>query len=309
VAVEEFSYGADGSIPSISKTSEGVTESAEPLNPFARVEAETIAWEEGIETEPCSEGGMNVTDISDGDYIKVEAVEFGAGADSFNYRVATASGGGAIELRLDGENGELVGTCAVESSGGADTWATQECAVNITGQHDLFLRFTGGGFEFDWWQFAGPGEPTTDGAGGSTTTAATTTTATATQGGGADAATTGGTTTATTGTPQTSGTTGVTAGTTGATSATGGGTTAGPATTAATTSTSGMGGAGTTGGLGDATATGGAPSSSAKSPSDEGCACGVAGAKSAPSRLGLLGALGLMLLGATRRHGRRGDQG
>ena len=72
-----ISYGADGSIPSISKTSEGVTESAEPMNPFARVEAETIAWEEGIETEPCSEGGMNVTEISDGDYIKVEAVEFG----------------------------------------------------------------------------------------------------------------------------------------------------------------------------------------------------------------------------------------
>ena len=48
VAVEEFSYGADGSIPSISKTSEGVTESAEPLNPFSLDEAVTIARAEGL---------------------------------------------------------------------------------------------------------------------------------------------------------------------------------------------------------------------------------------------------------------------
>jgi MYXO-CTERM domain-containing protein len=166
VAVEEFTYNADGAIPSINKTSEGVTESVEPLNPYDRVEAETIAWEEGVETEPCSEGGMNVTDISDGDYIKVEQVEFGAGADTFNYRVASASGGGAIELRLGGANGTLIGTCAVESTGGEDTWDTQSCAVDVNSSQDLFLRFTGGGFKFDWWQFEGPGDPGAGGTGG-----------------------------------------------------------------------------------------------------------------------------------------------
>ncbi|HEU5073301.1 MAG TPA: family 43 glycosylhydrolase [Polyangiaceae bacterium] len=308
VAVEEFSYGADGSIPIINKTSEGVTESAEPLNPFVQVEAETIAWEEGIETEPCSEGGMNVTEISDGDYIKVEQVEFGAGADTFNYRVAAGSGGGAIELRLDGEDGDLAGTCMVESSGGADTWATQECSVNITGAHDLFLRFTGGGFKFNWWQFAGPGEPTTDGAGGATATGSVSTTATVTDGGG------GSTTTATsTGNAQTTGTNTQTASTTTGTSATVGGTTAATTTTGAAASTTGTSGAvnttATSGGLGGATATGGGPSSSGTSGSSDegGCSCGVAGANSTPGALGLFGALGLVLLASTRRReGRAG---
>jgi MYXO-CTERM domain-containing protein len=113
------------------------------------------------------EGGMNVTDISDGDYIKVKEVEFGAGATSFDARVAAASGGGAIELRLDRIDGTLIATCPVASTGGNQTWAAQSCAVTgATAKHDLFLRFTGSGFKFDWWQFTGPGAPGTGGAGG-----------------------------------------------------------------------------------------------------------------------------------------------
>ncbi len=301
VAVEEFSYGADGSIPTISKTSEGVSESAEPLNPFAQVEAETIAWEEGIETEPCSEGGMNVTEISNGDSIKVEAVQFGAGADSFAFRVASGSGGGAIELRLDSDDGELVATCEVESTGGADTWATQVCPVNITGLHDLFFRFTGGGFEFNWWQFSGPGEPTTSGAGGAGGAGGASSTATTTEGGGGMVST-GGAATASSGNSQTSAASAQTASTTTATSATVGGTPGAVVTTSAAASSSGtLGGASasTTGGaLGDTSATGGDPSASSD---DGGCACAVVGTRSGTAGFGLWGALCVMLLRSTRR--------
>lgn len=157
VAVEEFTYGADGSIPQLRMTDEGAGAVA-ALNPFERVEAETIAWSSGIETEPASEGGMNVTDISNGDYIKVKEVDFGSGATGFEARVAAAAGGGAIELHLDAVDGTLVASCPIEATGGAETWATQACEVEgATGKHDLFLRFTGGGFKFDWWKFSGPG--------------------------------------------------------------------------------------------------------------------------------------------------------
>ena len=44
VAIEEFTYGQNGSIPTIQKTSAGVTESVAPLNPYLRVEGETMAW-------------------------------------------------------------------------------------------------------------------------------------------------------------------------------------------------------------------------------------------------------------------------
>ena len=55
------------------------------LNPFARVEAETIALASGIKTENCDDtgGGQNVTQISNGDYIKVRNVNFADGVMSF----------------------------------------------------------------------------------------------------------------------------------------------------------------------------------------------------------------------------------
>jgi hypothetical protein len=145
------------------------------LNPFVQTEAETIGWESGVETEPCSEGGMNVTSIDDGDFIEVKGVDFGAGADSFEARVASAGGGGSIELHLDGPTGTLVGTCSVASTGGAQTWVTVTCPVSgATGLHDLHFSFTGGGgplFGFDWWRFDGPGRPATGAAGAASTDA------------------------------------------------------------------------------------------------------------------------------------------
>ncbi len=175
VAVEEFTYNADGSFPTIHKTSDGVTESADPLVPYSRVEGETIAWGEGIEIEDCSEGGRNVSNIENGDYIKVESVDFLTGATSFEASVASDGGGGDIELHLDSTGGALIGTCSVSSTGGWQSWQQVTCDVSgASGMHDLYLVFTGGGgslFNLDWWQFTPtdplPGTGGTGGVGGS----------------------------------------------------------------------------------------------------------------------------------------------
>jgi arabinoxylan arabinofuranohydrolase len=131
------------------------------LNPFVRTEAETIAWSVGLKTEVCSEGGINVTQISNGDFIKVKNVELGAGATSMEARVAAAQSGGSIEVRLDSETGTKVGTCEVKATGGAQTWATITCPLTgATGLHDLVFKFVGGSgelFKFDWWKLSGPG--------------------------------------------------------------------------------------------------------------------------------------------------------
>ncbi|SCG72624.1 Cellulose binding domain-containing protein [Micromonospora humi] len=166
VAVEKFTYGADGSIPTISMTTNGAPQVG-TLNPYVRQEAETIAWGQGVETEPASGGGMNVGFIDNGDYIKVKGVAFGSGATSYTARVASAGSGGTIELRLDGTGGPLVGTCRVSGTGGWQTWADTTCAVSgATGTHDLYLRFTGGSgslFNIDHWRFAsGTSNPPTD---------------------------------------------------------------------------------------------------------------------------------------------------
>jgi len=160
VGVEEFSYNADGTLPTIPMTEDGPAP-LKHLDPFVQTEAETIAFSSGLKTEACSEGGMNVTSIDDGDYIKVEDVDFGAGITSFSARVAAASSCGAIEVHLDSLTGPMVGSCPVSNTGGAQAWQTQTCQMEgASGVHDVFFRFLGGCnlFGFNWWKFDGPGE-------------------------------------------------------------------------------------------------------------------------------------------------------
>ncbi|KAJ3119647.1 hypothetical protein HK098_005281 [Nowakowskiella sp. JEL0407] len=157
VAVERFVYNSDGTIPTIKMTSTGPPQIG-TLNPYVRQEAETMAWSSGIEIEACSEGGMDVASINNGDYIKVKGVAFGNGAKSFSARVASANSGGNIEIRLGSATGTLVGTCIVSGTGGWQTWTTVTCPISgATGTQDLFLRFTGSGsgflLNFNWWQF------------------------------------------------------------------------------------------------------------------------------------------------------------
>ncbi|WP_037833488.1 family 43 glycosylhydrolase [Streptomyces sp. NRRL S-475] len=156
VAVEKFSYNADGTIPTINMTSTGAPQVG-PLDPYVRQEAETIAWGSGIETEWSSDGGMNVGWIENGDYIKVKGVTFAAGASSFAARVASATSGGTLEVRLDSPSGPIVGRCGVPNTGGWQAWRTVTCPVSgVTGTRDLYLTFSGGSgflFNVNWWQF------------------------------------------------------------------------------------------------------------------------------------------------------------
>ncbi len=156
VAVEKFSYNADGTIPTINMTNTGAPQLG-TLNPYVRQEAETIAWGSGIETEWTSDGGMNVGWIENGDYIKVKGVAFGPGASSYTARVASATGGGTVELRVGSPSGTVVGRCSVPNTGGWQAWTTVNCPVSgVTGTQDLYLRFTGGSgylFNMNWWQF------------------------------------------------------------------------------------------------------------------------------------------------------------
>ncbi|MFO8001717.1 MAG: glycoside hydrolase family 43 protein [Marinilabilia sp.] len=157
VSVEQFDYNDDGSIPLIKPTKEGVKESVSNLNPFNKVEAETIAWSEGLKTASNDKTGVYVTNINNGDYIKVRSVDFGKGAKKFQANIATASKGGKIEVRLDDIDGELLGVCKVKNTGGRQNWDTTSCKLKkAKGVHDLYLVFKGGDddlFNFDWWEF------------------------------------------------------------------------------------------------------------------------------------------------------------
>jgi arabinoxylan arabinofuranohydrolase len=157
VCVEEFKYNADGTFPTINMTTNGPAPIGH-LNPFVRTEAETIAWESGVKTAKSDAVGVYVTDIHNGAYIKICSVDFGRkGAAKFIASVASVTNGSAIELRLDGPSGELIGTLKVKPTGALDKWKTQSCRVKgAKGVHDLYLKFNGDGsplMNFDWWKF------------------------------------------------------------------------------------------------------------------------------------------------------------
>ena len=159
VAVEEFQYNADGSFPVIHHTDAGV-KPVGTLDPFRRTEAETMAWSVGLKTEQDKATGVYVSDIHNGDYLKVREVDFGAVAPkSFLASVASGLQGGSIEVRLDSLNGPQVARVDVPATGGWQRWQQVDAPVvsPATGRHDVFFRFTGfkGAklFNFDWWIF------------------------------------------------------------------------------------------------------------------------------------------------------------
>ena len=173
VAVEEFKFNPDGTFPTIQPTDKGV-EPIGTLNPYERVEAETMAFSRGIKTAWSEETGVYVTSAHAGDpkhilnkahgddYIKVQAVNFGKKVPrTFTARVACALRGGAIEVRIDSLRGKTIARLEVPHTGGWEKWQEEVVDIRtpIAGVHDIYFVFRGRmGVQvcnFDWWQFRG----------------------------------------------------------------------------------------------------------------------------------------------------------
>lgn len=156
--VEEFTFNDDGSIPFIPFTQEGVVTPIHHLDPYQRVEAETMAWSVGLKTATSQAGQHHLTSIHAGDYLKVRSVDFGTkGCKEFQAFVASGTNGGVIEVRIDGLTGTLVATLPVPSTGSWERWELVKTeTAHVTGLHDLYLLFKGADgelFQLDYWNF------------------------------------------------------------------------------------------------------------------------------------------------------------
>jgi len=83
-------------------------------------------------------------------------VDFGTeGATKFTAAVKAPTGcKGAIQIRLDSLNGEVVGY--LDAGTGADGMyheITVDLLKKVTGTHDLVFVFCGEGYKVDYWQF------------------------------------------------------------------------------------------------------------------------------------------------------------
>jgi len=167
ICVEKMTYNEDGSVLKLPWwTTKGAPQISN-LNPFKRTEAETMAFSEGVKTDVVTEwerSGRNnkkigdrifVTSIHNGDYIKVQGVDFSKGASTVDAGVASLRGG-KIEIHTDKIDGPILGTINVITSGEGDNWKTITTPVkNIKSIHDLYFVFKGEKdlFNFDWWKF------------------------------------------------------------------------------------------------------------------------------------------------------------
>lgn len=161
-AIESFSFNPDGTIPAITASKEGV-EPVGVLNPYQRVEAETIAWAENCKTDQNEKTGVFVSDIRTDAWIKVRNVDFGKlSPKTFTASVATGLGGGILEVFADSIGGIKIATIQVPRTGGWQSWKrfSEPVKNTVTGVHDLYFSFKGQNltvgrklFNFDYWMF------------------------------------------------------------------------------------------------------------------------------------------------------------
>lgn len=172
VSAQEITYNTDGTIRTIPYwLDQEPMKQLQWLNPYRRVEAETMNWGFGLKSakmgientgvvkdmpESTGKKNMYIFDLNDGEYIRLRGVDFGSkGAKQFAI-TAAATGTATVTLHLDSQDGPVIGTAVINSTGSIEKYRAFTAKVkNATGVHDLYLSFsqTKGDVRLDWWQF------------------------------------------------------------------------------------------------------------------------------------------------------------
>lgn len=155
--IDEFEMGEDGTIGIIKQTTTG-REQLKYVDAYAENKAVTMAVMSGLDTKPLTDKGsdMILTGIDTGDFLKVQGVDFGDTAPSkWNARIRTTEEKGdkcAIQVRIDRLYGDVLGYLSVED---AEDFVNCQAILEseVTGVHDLYLIFSGSGYEMESWSF------------------------------------------------------------------------------------------------------------------------------------------------------------
>src|SRR5215472_9250417 len=94
----------------------------------ANIEAASFNTQNSVQTENCSEGGLDVGYISNGSWLAFNQMNL-SGATTFQARVASGGNGGTISVHLDSPTGTVIGTAQVSPTGGWQTWTAVTASV------------------------------------------------------------------------------------------------------------------------------------------------------------------------------------
>jgi hypothetical protein len=100
------------------------------------------------DTSPSGVDGNQVAQLSNGDYLEYNNINFGSGSSQFDARVASGAGtgvSGLVEVVLDNPSNTPVGSFSVANTGGWSTWETIPANITeVTGTHNVYLEFVSG---------------------------------------------------------------------------------------------------------------------------------------------------------------------
>ena len=118
-----------------------------------QIEAENFTNQSGVQTEGCSEGGLNVGWIDAGDWMVYGNIAFpNSGTYRVEYRVASVSGA-MLSLDLNGGAVQL-GQVAIPATGGWQNWTTVSHTVTINaGTYNVGLYAPQTGWNINWIKF------------------------------------------------------------------------------------------------------------------------------------------------------------
>ncbi|MBR4083868.1 MAG: family 43 glycosylhydrolase [Lachnospiraceae bacterium] len=160
--INEFVPQEDGTIGTISQSLSG-REQLVWVNPYEENNATKVAIMSGLNTVPADEqalatgcGTYALSDVKSGAFTMIQGVDFGDTAPKkFVVRIKNGNKEmGAIALRTGQVFGETFGYLAVnETTGEEFAEFTAQLDTDITGVQDLFLVFSGEGFEVLSWRF------------------------------------------------------------------------------------------------------------------------------------------------------------
>jgi len=160
--INEFTIQEDGTIGKISQLLIG-REQLEWVNPYEENNATKVALMSGLNTVAADEqaittgcGTYALGEVKSGAFVKVQGVDFGETAPKkFIARIKNNNAEiGAIALRSDQLSSDAFGYLAVDETTGEEfAEFTAELIADVTGVQDLFLVFSGEGFEVLSWRF------------------------------------------------------------------------------------------------------------------------------------------------------------
>ena len=150
-AEEEFKYNPDGTIP----FTENGPAPVGTLNPYERVEAETMAHSWGLKTDRLPGKDHYVRKIDNGDWIKIREVEFGTeGPKQVTVKTLNFKNPGTVEFYLNALSDAPFATVKVDGTADEQTVEVRSRRP-VTGKHDVYILFRGGDeelFDFVWGQ-------------------------------------------------------------------------------------------------------------------------------------------------------------